>query len=686
MSSKLELIYLLKVVFYFDTKEQLQRFICVNKTCEDTIKALKVSPVFINTISYVWFTKHFTPDTINFGSRNVSISSFMDNITYIRFPSFITDFLNGTLTKETLQKILPKITSLRFIDNDENDADINSLILENAKYLTHLQHLEGDIECITKFIEIYTEYGQEKYIKLPNKIVIQSSQKYLLRLDEVTYNKLERIQKCFFNSGNTTIYIVFSTVSSPLMYQRFSQFKDFVFYSRCYSKETSNFCHENLFVDSGKFIINGEVNSSDANTILEKMYCEKVIQSEVYQTYQKWDVSSIVTHFSLQNSFSLNDAVAISFSANIQNVIFLEIYNTQNFYFCDTFWHLETLIINRGMNIDFRQNSAFKALREMYVLFSGNVLIGSEFCDDKVEKFTIILSTQVFVKNTVTQHGKINIFASSDIKFLDQKIDKIKFYAEEIEKVEFYENAEERLFLEKESIFKVPTKIDKIEKNKNFDNVEIVLNETLALSKVFQMRKLMVLTPYLHIKKHKFYIDETQRMYEEISLLFSRNFYDVKSTEPFRYHFNGKEVIESRLVRYFELSVGLSLISVGIVDQNEYSDVDNCHVGWRGKSIGIHSDDGCIRSPFLPNDILEKKHLSFGAEIGKINCVGCGVYLNKEGANVLFFTINGKIEEVIKIDFNLVAVAIGVEEFSYLELNDGSKKDFKFDLHTVIKN
>ena len=111
--SKLETIYLAKIVLHIQTSEYLKLFLQINKKCLDAIKCLKVNPHFINSNSIKWFFKHFHPDTIDCSNVPHQLKDILFQCNRIRNINFLPLYEENLMTPENIITIFSKITVMR---------------------------------------------------------------------------------------------------------------------------------------------------------------------------------------------------------------------------------------------------------------------------------------------------------------------------------------------------------------------------------------------------------------------------------------------------------------------------------------------------------------------------------------------------------------------------------------------
>ena len=80
-----------------------------------------------------------------------------------------------------------------------------------------------------------------------------------------------------------------------------------------------------------------------------------------------------------------------------------------------------------------------------------------------------------------------------------------------------------------------------------------------------------------------------------VSYLF---YIDQNKHLPFNYKVRNGETIETKSItnfRYCEVTVeGLSMVSLGLFNENQFEVKSRIHLGWMKGTIGYHSDDGGI--------------------------------------------------------------------------------------------
>ncbi|KAL7722971.1 B30.2/SPRY domain-containing protein [Entamoeba marina] len=105
--------------------------------------------------------------------------------------------------------------------------------------------------------------------------------------------------------------------------------------------------------------------------------------------------------------------------------------------------------------------------------------------------------------------------------------------------------------------------------------------------------------------------------------LFSQNFFTTNNEHmKMKIWKEGKIVTIPSCVPYFELDIiGYNLISIGLVNVDEYEWIFDRHIGWDIGSIGFHADDGCL---FDGNGYGKEYGNSFNVSTEDRNIVGCG--------------------------------------------------------------
>ncbi|ELP86059.1 hypothetical protein EIN_327060 [Entamoeba invadens IP1] len=154
--------------------------LCGTVQCVDLKRNIREEKLLKFKSTIIWFYKHFLPDTIEFGFYGFISMDLFTLPKQICNVNFTNAFKDGLLTTEFIQNIFPKVTRMSLISLDTEDNDYNAclecakLITKHTKFLTSLNYLRVDLNFFFDFINDYTENGKEKYLHLPEIIIIFS--------------------------------------------------------------------------------------------------------------------------------------------------------------------------------------------------------------------------------------------------------------------------------------------------------------------------------------------------------------------------------------------------------------------------------------------------------------------------------------------------------------------------------
>ncbi|ELP88784.1 hypothetical protein EIN_437240 [Entamoeba invadens IP1] len=197
--------------------------------------------------------------------------------------------------------------------------------------------------------------------------------------------------------------------------------------------------------------------------------------------------------------------------------------------------------------------------------------------------------------------------------------------------------------------------------------------------KCFILHSFISFSSNLFIDNNKFVL----RNDSDTSLAISRDFMNTKcemTKLPMFYHYKNK-VCMIKYVRYFEVKAGYGDFSVGVFDQDNWTDFQNRPIGSNDNSIGFHSNKWDIYSKYMyengnETDIYDCDN--FVNSVDKVNVVGCGVYITWNYHNIVFFTLNGHFVGRCRADFINFGAAVCIANTSYFEVNDGQNENFLF--------
>ena len=131
MSVKLEKLFLMNVSLYLETRFDVFNFIQINKKCHESICMLKINPSSIDDYSKEWFSKHFSPDTVDKRCSVTFITDIDKKATFIRKPFYIFEEEED---RSLLIELIPKITHLSFRNYyDTKEEEYFHTVIENAE-------------------------------------------------------------------------------------------------------------------------------------------------------------------------------------------------------------------------------------------------------------------------------------------------------------------------------------------------------------------------------------------------------------------------------------------------------------------------------------------------------------------------------------------------------------------------
>ncbi|ELP94915.1 hypothetical protein EIN_250090 [Entamoeba invadens IP1] len=653
---KLEMIYLMKVALRFNSHNHLRDFLMISRHCLEAINALKVNPFFTNEVSVVWFFKNFTPETFDSPLINLNCFDLFYKVKQIRNTDFFCVYTKGQLTETFAKNIFPKVTRLVMVD-DKNDkrTKFNEFLIEHSEYFTSLYHFAGDLKMAVCFFEKYTEHGNEKYLHLPNLVVLNKNGKNLIKRNYENLVLLERLEKCVPDNNRVSIYVIVSN-HDPQTGTLFNAFKKInICYDTLVCSDSEKAC-KNVICTKGTLLIDGNIENEKTNDCIERTCAISALIINPSNLLNEWTVPSCVdsvgiwsnnnsnqteqfneVHYKFPDvtSFSLNNCLQLSFH-KVFGISSLTLSNCQNILFgkeC-VFLSLKKVVLESVFSVTFDIDlSALEYLKideSKAVSFVG---VGD------IKEINIRGCFTIDLPQIDFQHKTIYIAQSLEISF------------ENSNPIEFMGKDFNELVRAMEVLFEYP--------NYRSDLTKFRVHKFLP-----QTTKLVVVNREI-LRVNPFDTDETTA-----DMVVSKYFYcedNKNQTQTFK---TPKGSVGIKSLRYFELEVtGFSEMSFGCCDGENYDNdyYEDTHVGWEDGSVGYHSDDGLV----WVDSFRQERALDYGNDIDRTVTVGCGYDIKK---HTIFFTYEGKIVSKTVVKWKEVNALIALGAFKKVFINYGDKQ------------
>ncbi|ELP91132.1 hypothetical protein EIN_269980 [Entamoeba invadens IP1] len=686
--AKLEMIYLMRVSLELRSISDSQNFISVSHVCYNAFSALRINPNYYSQKAYLWYVKHFMPDTIDFKELNIIDLTPYSNVSCYQNISFGPLIKNKMMTKTYTDLILPKVTRLSLVKLDKQ------FITKFARKFTQLELLKGGLDEVVQFFNSFVKNENDKFLKFPKKILVFDT------FDEKSIPLIEKLGQLLPTDGRSRLYFIASksvTSETVLDEMRIGEYFYNIFMSNAVQQYRDKVC-----LNDGCLECIGNFNFSELTTLIHKTVARKF--------FIRNPAESIGGTF---NEFIKEIAIVYGkgsedFDVNFENPVFYE--GRQNFWFdsdvleeikfmsCNNIFFkskskfLKTIKLEHchEMSIfyDFHNGEIFKKCGVIYMEHSLNIkfsdiskLTTSTFEQDKSNETTTYSEERKIQTNKSTILPKLIVISGCvvDVLIFDEinKIividttcitlknislkttsvvfDKVhqlicKNNTLELLCVDF--NKEIENYFESPFLFKKSTK-SKFEKDKIW-----------VCHKFFSMNNHLVITKDDCVVKNTMYTTVTNDM------LFSYNFYNKNNADLPMCFYNKKNKIDHiHGIRYFEVEVtGQSFIAIGLYSAKLYQSGDaNVMIGCDVDTVGFYSDDGNI---YCGGNIEIQTSFHYGNCVGKVDVVGCGYIIEEKSA---FFIMNGKMAGKIAVEWDSVCAAITCNEINTLKINRGQK-------------
>ncbi|ELP87681.1 hypothetical protein EIN_382350 [Entamoeba invadens IP1] len=678
MAIKLEIVFLMKVALNFFSRQTLYSFIQVSKVCLSALCSLKVNPVFMTESSVIWFYKHFTPETIDFGYYEFTSTDLFTLPKQLYNVDFTCAFKNGLWTTEFVRKIFPKVVRLSLLfPNPDDDEYILTLecikfITHHTKYLTALKYLYIDFESFIDFIADYTENKKEKYLNLPETIVINMSGGKPIELNTVFIDKLNLLEQTLLDNEKSTVYITIS--HHPKDKEVLKLFKKTTYY---YATCVSNMCEtlsDRILCDKGSVCIEGFVATSIINKIIENTYSTSVVYIHTNKIMKTtWVLPKSVSQLTL---LSKNEEEAkINLKTQVLNINFsciktLNILSLVKVKFDNQFPCLKSLSITNAVKIIFTEKCEMAALVEIELWNVNDTYFSCNL--DNLKTLFIYQGNRLTFSKKLNSLKTITVVESNNVS-----LPKIDFNNKVVHlsnsKAIIFNGINSSIYLRKYS-----------DKTYIETSIEKIFEFPIQIKEKGQwkMSKFVSMSPRVEVVGNK--IKRKKEVEKDMyDMVVSYGFLNGNNCKCEMQFIDKNDVIKTIAnVRYFEIELTRnSYIAVGIMNVFEHIVYQNVMLGWQQMSCGYHSDDETIYN----NGDLDgyDSKIRSGKKTGETDVVGVGIVFNiKKMASKFFFTCNGNYVVSREFNANSVATAISMNVFSKIVINYG-EKPFEFDLNTL---
>ncbi|EDR26263.1 hypothetical protein EDI_109500 [Entamoeba dispar SAW760] len=653
----LELPFLLNVIHYFESKNDLENFMIINKKCFSTLFALKVNPLLRNDNDLYWTLNHFQIETIDLGEMPILSIELLMKTKRIRNPDFYPIIKNGLLNESNASEIFKKVTHLKLYrkieENQINDIkNMNNLILKYCNSFIHLNYLEGDLELILYFLTRYTNYGREKFIKIPSTLLVYSLNGNVIELKKNSIELIQKIESLIPTNQIINFYIVFDNSSKKELFK--SQFTN-SWYKRI-SYELNEQWNKKIICDGGCCILFKRLADNSMNELLNKMYPKELIFEEITTT-TKWNIPPYITTVHINYSSKTSHW---KFKPNLRFIKELFMNRIDFIIISSSLENLQQMLLCSCQE-SIIQKCGMKSLKRIRIINSFQL----SFCNcnsDSLEELTIISSGGIYFSNLLKSLKKIELVNSRRLTIPFEQNNKFSFYIESCSEVHLHPNIIKLLNLK-------PNHHD--------------FSGTFYFPpiKEYQDKHLFTFNKFISFSNDIEVIEDSVRRIkdknsmEEYDLIVSRDFGTFSNYYKKQIFSTIQgEVYQLKGIRYLEITVvGNSWISIGCIDEENYEYTISSQLGWLKNSIGFHSDDGKVYLESTYKTIAQG--LAYGNKVGQTNIIGIGYdCFNEE----IFYTINGSFWKKFKIPWRSVAVAISFGRFHPIHINSG-RKPFLFD-------
>ena len=673
---KLENIYMMNVILYFQQYSEVMRFITINHKCLEVVKSLKVNPFFVNVMSILKYVKHFTPETINglcFVYDNPMLFQIVRNIKNVRFPAEMNDTMMKFLNKFVFVYLSPLNSNTQFFIN-------------NSIQLTSLQKITGDLDDIVKFFVIYTNNGALKNISFPKTIIIESykgknvdwSYEELEKTKQLTellpdYNdiKIYITTQCDMYSKNIIKYLLEHKMLHKIQwYYRFPSY-NVVDSERC-----------NLLYSKTIPITAKQLNNTTG--IIEQTLCNHLYIKFSDETNFKYSIPYFVKYLTVIDLFGLKESFNNLF-ANTENILSLtlkncsilkfhtltnlkemKIMNSRNMKFdVDSLNRLETLEIQQSTYIKF--NCKLPLLNNLILRYCSNCQFEGEL--NNVVYFTLCHCNTIEFPSLSFENKEVFIDASKDIHFYRDVQEKQKM--NRISPIKFMSIGLKRCDKLFENTLSLPTLLNYKKNKYEYKNIvamkQFLLYYNTSASLPIQINGDSIKLTGLITGEIKGFISlQFYNSYEMKDLIVIQNKTNEKDYECFK-----TKMIND--ANYFEICVeGNCDVSIGVIIDGKEKTLTN--------HVGVDNEFSVGYVVLFNRVYCGKKRYEFDTpksyRPNENNYYGCGyIGCTKE----LFFTCNNEVVWKEKYEVYGISAAIGVRDFDKIYINRGTKP-FVFDI------
>ncbi|ELP84350.1 hypothetical protein EIN_278300, partial [Entamoeba invadens IP1] len=524
MGVKLELVYLLKVVMKFLTKEDLLTFMSVNHKCHETLKALKVNPKVINSPTIRWFFKHFSPDTFDSAFLDFEVERFIENVKFFRNVNLYYCYKDGRFNEKFCAQLFPKITRLTFYSfEDPVVMEMNKELIKNSKLFSSLYYLDGDLQLIAQFLENYTENGKEKYLHLPTFIVANTLNSLQIPNTYQTQKLIETIEANV--PKNDCVNICICMYEQPKDEHLLDIFKTSNYYYLCARSGMCQKWNDKIVCNSGVVYIDGNVEGDIMNGMINKTYANVVYHRfDNAQATVTWNIPDCVKKLCWNRSNNSDHANVLK-PTIVPNIACL--------------W-LKVLSIAQSECLCFQND--FQCLEKVEVTLSANISFGKECKLGKVTFIGITSSNDFKVNTSLPLLSKLKITTSTNINLAATQLLKLK----ELYFINCNSIVLPSISFENKIVQIVDTKNVKFDNGNNpiafldlsLDYFNTTINKSLQIpftvleANEWKMVKFMPMSNRVEVRDNELFRLESLKD-EEYDMLISMNFYNESEKDKY---------------------------------------------------------------------------------------------------------------------------------------------------------
>ncbi|ELP85188.1 hypothetical protein EIN_083000 [Entamoeba invadens IP1] len=647
--SQLPALYLMKVSLHLNTKDVVKNFIQVNKKCKETVENLKVTPYFINDVSIIWFVAHFSPETVECRNTSGLPLSLLSRVSCIRHPDFTELLKRNELNDTNYTEVFNKVTRLVLYNEEDDDLFSRNvtIMIQHAKDFSKLEYIEGPIDIVTEFMEQFTEYGKEKYNKMPKRILLLWKRGEALIWTEEVCGYITRIENCVPNNGEVKVFSLFKQHTpneESLAIFKITQY--------CYvflGNQSCNTFIEKITPQRGIVSIKSSSGTRSINKVIENCYSKEVrwsVTNDDKDESAYWEIPKCVESLCISPTSLFYQAKM--FQVNMEHLKYLTLRLCRGVTFSSEMKCLKQIVMDRCMNVTIKECS-MKSVEEVFL----------DSCNC------------VSVERTLTNVTRMILNGCETIK-METKMKSIHYISLKsctlVELPHLVLNRTTHVILDsyKDITFFEQSPFDQhiLEESKTSNRTLLVFpQQQIEKGEVFNMRPFIPCSLGIGIEKDQIVKFENMKsqLYE---VLLSNYFYNQETMkDPIL-----KQINQTSILRYFEVEVvGHSWVSIGCVDSLRYNKT-NAMLGWFQSSIGYHSDDGHIfYESGQPCNAIAKP---YGNVVGEVDVVGCGYDVKKQR---VFFTLNGNLIAGFRVYWKNISAGIAVADVGKITVNYGAK-------------